>query len=326
MTMKLTEGPKLLILGGTGFLGRALCERLVRAAGGGHGGITVPTRQLQRGRAIQFLPTVLVEQADVHDDAQLARLVAGHDAVINLVGRLHGRQADFQRTHVQLPERLARACHEGGVRRLVHLSALGADSAAPSMYQRSKAAGEAALQQAGLDLTVLRPSVMFGEDDHFMNLFASLQSVFPVMPLARGHARLQPVWVGDVAEAIVRSLERDESIGQTYECAGPTAYTLAELVRLAGRWSGHPRPVLPLPEVLGQLQALSMEILPGDPILSRDNLAALRVDNLPSGRQPGLANLGIGQPVALEAVMPEVLGHHAGPARLDAWRHKAGRS
>jgi uncharacterized protein YbjT (DUF2867 family) len=317
----------ILVLGGTGFVGRALCERLVRHAGGGSGSITVPTRQLQRGRGIQFLPTVEVVQADVHDDAQLARLVAGRDAVVNLVARLHGSQDQFQQAHVVLPNRLAQACRQAGVKRLVHVSALGADATAPSVYQRSKAAGEAVLQQSGLDVTLLRPSVIFGQDDRFMNLFARLQAIFPVMPLAHGGARFQPVWVGDVAEAIVQSLQRDDSIGNTFECAGPTVYTLADLVRKAGRWSGHPRPILPLPDALGQLQALVMECLPGTPLLSRDNLASMRRDNVATGQQAGgLADLGISPPTALEAVMPEVLGSHAGPARLDAWRHKAGRS
>lgn len=311
----------ILVLGGTGFVGRALCEELVRHNGGV---ITVPTRQMPRGRHIQMLPGVEVVQADVHDDAELARLVAGRDAVVNLVARLHGSPEQFQKAHVQLPNRLAQACRNASTRRLVHVSALGADASGPSAYQRSKAAAEAVLQQSGLDLTLLRPSVIFGAEDQFINLFARLQAIFPVLPLARGGTRFQPVWVGDVARAIVRALQRDGTVGHTFQCAGPSVYTLSELVRLAGRWSGHPRPILPLPDVLGQLQALAMECLPGEPLLSRDNLASLRVDNLPDGSLPGLTDLGI-EPTPLEAVMPDVLGGHSGPARLDVWRHKAGR-
>lgn len=310
---------KLLVLGGTGFVGRALCERWVRHAGGS-AAITVPTRSLQQGQALQMLPGVELVRADVLDEQQLTRLVAGQDAVVNLVARLHGREAEFQRLHVELPRRLAQACRQAGVRRLVHVSALGADAAGPSMYLRSKAGGEAALQQAGLELTLLRPSVIFGADDRFINLFARLQALFPVLPLGGARARFQPVWVCDVAEAIVQSLARREAIGQVYECTGPSIYTLAELVRLAGRWSGHPRPIVALPDALARLQATLMQLLPGEPLISRDNLDSMRVDSVASGKLPGLPALGI-TPAALESVMPAVLG----PDPLDTRRRGAGR-
>lgn len=309
---------RLLVLGGTGFVGRALCEHWVRHAGGS-AGITVPTRSLRQGQALQMLPGVELVRADVLDERQLARLVAGQDAVVNLVARLHGREAEFQRLHVELPRRLAQACRQAGVRRLVHVSALGADAAGPSMYLRSKAGGEAALQQAGLELTLLRPSVIFGAGDRFINLFARLQALFPVLPLGGAHARFQPVWVRDVAEAIVQSLARREAIGQVYECTGPGIYTLAELVRLAGRWAGHPRPIVPLPDALARLQATLMQVLPGEPLLSRDNLDSMRVDSVAGGKLPGLQALGI-TPAALESVMPAVLG----PDPLDTRRRGAG--
>ena len=315
----------VLLLGGTGFVGRSLCEKRVERARGGEGRITVPSRQPQRAKAIQLLPTVEVVNADVHDEKQLARLVAGRDAVVNLVAILHGSEAAFQHVHVELPRKLARACQAAGVRRVVHVSALGAAANAPSRYLRSKAEGEAVLRAAGLDLTVLRPSVIFGTEDRFLNLFARLQALFPLMPLAGAGARFQPVWVNDVAQAIVNSLDRRDSIGQTYECVGPRVYTLAELVRLAGRWSGHERPVIPLPAALGQLQAMLMEWLPGEPLMSRDNLASMQVANVASGTHPGLDALGI-QPTALEGVMPEWLARGGGPARLDAWRRGAGRA
>ncbi|MEO8155118.1 MAG: NAD(P)H-binding protein, partial [Rhizobacter sp.] len=166
----------ILVLGGTGFVGRTVCEMLVERARGGDGRITVPSRQPQRAKAIQLLPTVEVVSADVHDEAQLARLVAGRDAVINLVAILHGSEAAFQRVHVELPRKLARVCAATGVKRVVHVSALGATENAPSRYLRSKAQGEAALRGASLDLTLLRPSVIFGADDRFINLFAKLQA------------------------------------------------------------------------------------------------------------------------------------------------------
>jgi uncharacterized protein YbjT (DUF2867 family) len=315
---------KLLVLGGTGFIGRSVCEKLVERSGGAGGRIRVPTRHVGRAGHIQLLPTIEVMAADVHDDAQLATLVAGRDAVINLVGILHGSAADFQRIHVDLPARLARACRAAGVRRIVHVSAIGADAAAPSSYLRSKAGGEAALSASNLDLTLLRPSVVFGEQDRFINLFARLQRVFPLMPLAGADARFQPVWVEDVAAAIVRSLDLRPAIGAPIECAGPTVYTLKELAALAGRWSGHPRPVIALPDALGRVQAAFLELLPGTPLMSRDNLASMKVASVTSGSAPGLTSLGI-IPTSVETIMRPLLERRAGVQRLEPWRAQARR-
>ncbi|MEF7615227.1 complex I NDUFA9 subunit family protein [Aquincola sp. MAHUQ-54] len=314
----------ILVLGGTGFVGRVLVERLVRRSGGAGGRIVVPTRRAARGNALRFLPTVEVVQADVNDPRQLARLLNGCDAVVNLVAILHGSEEAFRRAHAELPRQLAEACRAAGVRRVLHVSALGASSSAPSRYLRSKAAGEAVLESSGLDLTVLRPSVLFGAEDRFLNTFAGLQAVFPVIPLAGADARFQPCWVDDVAEALVRCLERPETIGQTYECAGPQVYTLRELVRLAGRWAGHPRPVLALPGALGRLQAGAMSLMPGEPLMSCDNLDSMKVPNVATGALPGLPALGI-TPAPLEQVAPSYLGRRDGVARLDPLRATARR-
>ncbi len=313
---------KIIVLGGTGFVGRAVCERLTERRG--DGSVIVPTRRLMHGNRVRSLPTVELVQANVHDEAALQRLLAGADAVINLVAILHGSAADFERVHVALPRKLAAACKASGVRRLVHVSALGVGPGSPSNYLRSKTAGEEVLQAAGLDLSLLRPSVIFGAEDRFLNLFAQLQAVAPVMPLAGGDARFQPVWVEDVAAAVVRCLDEPASIGQVYECVGPTVYTLSELVRLAGRWSGHERPQIPLPGFAGRLQATLMECLPGEPLMSRDNVDSMQVPNVATGSVPGLAALGI-TPAALEAVAPGYLGSRQGVARLDHWRRFAGR-
>jgi uncharacterized protein YbjT (DUF2867 family) len=284
-----THLSRIVVAGGTGFVGRSLCAAF--AAQGALPRLLVPTRRRVNGRSLGALPNVDVVEADVHDPAALPALLQGADALVNLVAILHGSEAAFDRTHVQLPRTLAQACRQAAVRRVVHVSALGVGLQAPSLYLRSKAAGEAVWQQSGLDVTLLRPSVIFGADDRFTNLFASLQRVAPVLPLAGAKAQFQPVWVGDVAQAVITSLARPGTIGQTIECAGPEVLTLAEIVRRSGR--GHARPVLPLPEGLAMLQAAAMEWLPGEPLMSRDNVRSMRVPNVAGGQLPGLASLGI---------------------------------
>jgi uncharacterized protein YbjT (DUF2867 family) len=291
---------RILVLGGTGFVGRHLCKELARL----QYRVTVPTRS--KVQTVQSLPSLDLVQADVHDPAALARLVRGHDAVVNLVAILHGTSFEFQRTHVDLVKKIVQACLDSGVTRLVHVSALGAASDAPSMYQRSKAAGEAVIQDSALDWTVLRPSVMFGEGDRFLNLFARLQKLVPIMPLAGADTLFQPVWVGDVVNAIVQCLQRDESARRIYEACGPERFTLRQLVKLAGSMSGHPRPVVGLPPVLARLQAFLMELAPGQPLMSRDNLDSMKVNNVASGELPGLDALGIA-PHSLSDIAPAYL-------------------
>jgi len=307
------------VLGGTGFVGHAVCEHLVEHSGGAGRRIVVPTRRLRHGLAIQSLPTVQLVQANVHDERDLTRVLAGCDALVHLVAILHGSQAD--RVPVHLPRGVAAACKAAGVRRVIHVSALGVAPDAPSRYLRSKAAGEQVWRESGLDVTVLRPSVIFGARDRFLNLFAQLQALAPFVPLGGAHARFQPVWVEDVAAAVVRCLDQPATIGQTYECAGPQPYTLAELVQLAGRLSGHPRPVLPLPGALARLQALVMESLPGEPLMSRDNVDSMKVPNVATAGQPGLAALGI-TPSAVEGVAAGYLGGIDGPGRFMPWRSR----
>jgi NADH dehydrogenase len=303
---------KILILGGTGFVGRHVCEDLARL----HWQVTLPTRHAKNAMALQSLPLVHVVEVNVHDEAALTRLVAGHDAVVNLIAILHGDEAAFERAHVELPAKLARACQAAGVKRLVQVSALGAHAkspqAPPSRYLRSKSRGEAVLQQAGLDLTVLRPSVIFGAGDQFTNMFANLQRVLPFIPLAGAHTRFQPVWVQDVAQAIVRCLQDRRSIGQTFELCGPDTLSLQAIVQLCGRLAGVRQgagvPVIPMPLWVGRLQAGLMELMPGQPLMSRDNVASLQVDNVASGKRPGLSALGL-TPSSLAGIAPGYLGH-----------------
>lgn len=301
---------RILVIGGTGFIGRHLIARL---SGGLHQ-IIVPTRLVARGRDLQIFPTVTLVQTDVHDDGALDRLVRGCDAVVNLVGILHGNTgkpygSDFARAHVLLPQRIAQACRRQGVHRLLHVSALGADSQGDSMYQRSKGDGETAIKhelQAASEggWTIFRPSVLFGPDDKFTNLFATLARWLPVLPLAGARARMQPVYVGDVVEAMATALADSHTCGKTYELGGPQVYTLGEIARLCAAWSGHPRPVINLPMGVGRIQALLFECLPGKPLMSRDNLDSMRRDNICVG--PIAPELHV-VPTGLEAVAPRYL-------------------
>ncbi len=280
---------RILVLGGTGFIGRQLVGKLCAA---GHA-VTVPTRSYARGRELAVFPTATVLPADIHDPDTLDRLLAGHQAVINLVGILHSRRGapygpDFERAHVQLPRLIAQGARRHGVARLLHVSALGASASAPSMYLRSKADGEAAIRGAypgapdtlAGSYTLFRPSVVFGPQDNFLNMFARLARWLPVLPLGGASSRLQPVHVDDVARAITAALTLPSAAGATYELAGPEVYTLGELVALAARASGHPRWVVPMPDAIARLQATFFEMLPGEPLLSRDNLDSLKVDNV----------------------------------------------
>lgn len=301
---------RVVIVGGSGFIGSAIANRLCEA------GIRVliPTRRRSRAGHVLLLPNVEVVEADVHDPAALANLFAGADAVVNTVGVLHSRSGtpfgpDFARAHVELPQKIVAACRAAGVPGLVHISALGASIDGPSEYQRSKAAGELAIHAAGADIawTILRPSVVFGRGDSFLNLFAGLARSLPVLPLAGAGCRFQPVYVEDVAEAVWQSLIRPQAAGQTFELAGPTVYTLRQLVEYVSALVGKPRPVVPLPEGIAMLQARLMEFAP-QPLMSRDNVRSMRVDNVAHGDP---LPFGL-HPTALEAVAPAWLGE-AGP-------------
>ena len=316
---------KILILGGTGFVGRHVCEKLARVPCR----VTLVTRRDINASHLQMLPMINVVSADIHDTVQLERLVAGHDAVINLIAILHGNEASFTQVHVEFPEKLAHACRAAGVKRLIHISALGASLKASSMYQRSKARGELVLRTAGLDLTLLRPSVIFGAGDQFLTLFAKLQQLFWVTPLAGANTRFQPVWVQDVAQAVVRCLQDDATIGQTYELYGPDVFTLREMVRYAGCLSGaghgRGRPVLALSDSLARLQVALLSLAPGTPLMSQDNLASMKTDNVSDGFLPGLKALGI-TPTSLPAIAPSYLSPRGLRSPFQELRKSAGRS
>jgi NADH dehydrogenase len=314
------EISSVCIVGGTGFVGRSIadhaCARGLR--------VRIVTRHTPNAAKLIVLPTVEVEVANPHDEASLAHAFADMDAVINLVGILHPRRGqDFDSVHAELPRKIAHACHAAGVLHLLHMSALGAAENGPSEYLRSKARGEAALRrEAGiLPYTIFRPSVIFGEGDRFLNLFARLARLFPLLPLAGATARFQPIWVEDVARCFVAALGDLRTFGQAYELCGPKAYTLAELVRFASEVSGHRRRILPLPDVLGRLQAAVFERLPGK-LMTRDNLRSMSVDNVCSAPFPAIFGF---EPATLEAVAPQYLAGSTSRDRYNQYRHSAGR-
>jgi uncharacterized protein YbjT (DUF2867 family) len=310
------------ILGGSGFVGRALASQL--SSRGLR--MRVVTRQRQSAMPLTVFPTAEIAVADIHDPQALRRAFEDMDAVVNLVGILHeGGNASFSRCHAELPRKVAEACKASGVRHLLHMSALGVSESAPSAYLRSKAAGEAALREAAgiLPWTVFRPSVIFGEGDRSINTFAAWLRLLPFFPLARAGARVQPVWVEDVARCFAAALGDPRTFGQVYELGGPRAYTWRELVQCAGEMSGNPRAVIGLPDAVGALQATVLGWAPRPwRLMSRDNFDSMGVDNVTKARFPEVFGI---VPSALETVAPEYLAASAARARYPRYRHYAGR-
>jgi NADH dehydrogenase len=307
----------ICLIGGGGFVGRHIAH-LLTARGLR---VRVPARDRERVKQLILLPTVDVIDANVHDDAALAALIDGAGAVINLVGVLHdGRGVQgFAQAHVELTRRIVAACGAAGVRRYLHMSALGADVDGPSRYQQTKGTAEALVRASALDWTIFRPSVIYGPDDSFLNLFAKLLAVSPVMFLARANARFQPVFVENVAAAFSRALGDQSSFWHCYDLCGPKVYTLRELVELTGALSGHRRPIIGLGDALSYAQALALELLPGK-LMSRDNLDSMKVDNVSYAPFP----FGI-RPAAIEATAPEWMSKATPRARYHDYRIHAGR-
>lgn len=294
----------ITILGGTGFVGSHLVHRL---SDDGHR-INVLSRNREAHRELLVHPSVEVYTTDVHDAESLARHFEQSEVVINLVGILNEKQHNgegFQRAHVDFTRNAADTARRCGVRRFLQMSALGADRESPSHYQRTKAEAEDYLlgECAGeLDVTVFRPSIIFGAGQNFTTRFANLVKLMPgVFPLACAETRFAPVYVNDVVEAYARCLDRPASFGRHYELCGPEIYTLREIVEYIAEHMHRKRVVLPLPDALGKLQAAVMEYLPGKPF-SLDNYRSTLNDNICTGTN-GLDELGI-HPTHMDAVVP----------------------
>jgi uncharacterized protein YbjT (DUF2867 family) len=305
------------IFGGTGFIGRYVVERLAERGAR----IRVVSRSPHtRGHHLQPLGSVdqiVVQGVDLGSEPALRQAVAGAAGVVNLIGILYetGRQ-QFAEVHGVLPGRIARAARAEGVERFVQISAIGADPASPSAYARSKAEGEHRVCEALPDATILRPSIVLGPEDGFFNRFAALARLLPALPLiGGGETRFQPVYVGDVAQAVIAALERGDCRGCTYELGGPRIYTFAELMRYMLHVIGRRRLLMNVPFGLAQAQARVLELLPQPP-LTRDQVELLKVDNVVAASAAGLAALDVSA-TPIELVVPRYLGRYrAGSAPL----------
>ena len=303
---------RYVVLGGTGFIGSHLLATLADA---GHR-ITVLSRNREQRRAINVLPNVRTISTDVHDRASLEKYIAGNDAVVNLVGILNETgDATFTHAHVDLTATLIAACRQAGVRRIHLMSSLNAGNRA-SKYLKTRGEAEAQVRNSGMDWTIYRPSVVYGNGDSFVSRFLKLLRMGPVLPVAQPHAKFQPAYVRDVAEAIRRCLDDRASIGKIHELYGPDTLELIAIVRMIRDAAGLRRMLLPLPHALGHLQAIIAELIPGKPF-SRDNFHSLGVDSV--GSRDGFAELGI-TPRRFSAMLPVALGVYSRERRFEQAR------
>lgn len=311
---------KIVVLGGSGFVGSSLVAKLDAA---GYT-VTVLTRKREAAKHLFLLPNVKVQECNVLDKQALKAALQGCDAVVNLIGILHqSRRLRFDVMHHQLPAQLAEICVDLGIKRLIHISSLRASADAPSEYLRSKAAGEAALSKYAkkLDITVFKPSIIFGRDDKFINLFAGLIRCLPVILLAKPNAKFQPIWVEDVASCFAASIQNRDTYGQTYELAGPKVYTFRALVKQIMRVTGKQRPIIGLSDGLSYAQALMMELLPVQ-LMSRDNVRSMQVDSVSEGAFPSQFCV---EPASMEAIIPEYLVDATQRGAYDRYRSVAAR-
>jgi uncharacterized protein YbjT (DUF2867 family) len=296
------------VFGGSGFLGRHTVRALARAGWR----IKVATRHPSRGFFLRPLGTVGqidFVKCDVSDADSVAQAVMGASAVINLTGILFEKGQTFEDVQADGAANIAKAAAAAGTTALVHVSAIGADLESDSAYAVSKAKGEQAVREAFPNAVILRPSIIFGPEDSFFNRFAEMARFFPALPLVGGgHTRFQPVFVGDVAQAIVTALKIQD--GRSYELGGPNVYSFKELMQLILRETGRRRALVPLPFGLAALKAMFLQLLP-KPLLTPDQVRLLKKDNVVAPTAAGLADLGITS-TSVEAVIPSYL-----------WRYRA---
>ena len=293
------------VFGGSGFIGQYVVQRLARAGAR----VRVPTRDAGRVTALKpfgDVGQVAALPCNIHDDATVARAIAGCDAVINLTGILYEPSArdTFDAIQHQAAARIAAAAAAAGITDVVHMSAIGANASSPSAYAKSKAAGEQAALTAVPTARILRPSVVFGPEDDFFNRFAQMAVYSPILPLiAGGKTRFQPVYVGDVADAVIATLVDPARAGLTFELGGPDVRSFKQLLEMMLQQIDRPRRLMNLSMGLARFQASIFEKLPGPPMLTRDQLLLLQSDNVVSGNTPTLAALGLAA-TPMAAILP----------------------
>lgn len=306
----------ITVFGGSGFVGGQVVRILARRGWR----IRVAVRRPDRAYKLQtsgHVGQIQAVRCDATNAADVQMALEGADAAINLVGVLHeSGSRTFQAVHVGAARTIADACAAAGVGRLVHVSALGANPESASNYACTKAAGEMAVREAKPDAVVIRPSIVFGSGDSFLNKFAAMASIAPALPLiGGGQTRFQPVYVGDAAEAIVRAVERPDAAGRTFELGGPEVMTFEDILKLILRETRRRNGLVPLPffaaRAIGSLAQLT-SVVGVTPVLTRDQVALLESDNVVSDSAEGLAELGI-QPTGIEAIAPAYL-----------WRYRRG--
>lgn len=311
---------QVTVLGGSGFVGSALANKLDAA---GYQ-VKVLTRRRESSKHLILLPNVDVVECNVMQDVEMAHALKDSDIVINLVGILHDdSEFGFERIHHQLARRLVQLCAELGIPRLVHMSALQAGANAPSAYLRSKAAGETAILEHAkkIDITIFRPSVIFGRGDSFLNLFATLVKLMPVIFLAKPHAKFQPIWVEDVATAFVSCLQNTDTYGKIYELGGSKVYTLRQLVQKVANILGKKRIIVGLNDSLSMFQGFILELLPIK-LMTRDNIKSMQVDNVCKNGFPEVFGF---TPTDLETLLPEFLTNKSPRSAYKRFRGVAGR-
>lgn len=301
--------PQITVFGGTGFIGRHLVRRLAKTGAI----LRIPTRDAEKALVLKpmgDIGKIVPISCSVRSDASVAAAIGNSDAVVNLIGILYQKGANnFQAIHVEAAARIARLAKEAGAKHFVHMSALGASENSSSAYARSKAAGEKAVRMFFPDATILRPSIVFGPEDNFFNLFATLARYFPALPLiGGGMTRFQPVYAGDVAEAILQSLCRPDAQGMVYELGGPQVYSFSELIEMILRLTGRRRFLFNLPWSLAKIHAALHEFLPlPRPLITRDQVELLKTDNIVHEAQANdLRALGI-TPTSVEVILPTYL-------------------
>ncbi|MBK1667919.1 complex I NDUFA9 subunit family protein [Rhodovibrio sodomensis] len=295
------------VFGGSGFVGRYIVKRLAKEGWV----VRVAVRDTEKAHFLQpygNVGQIVRMPVPIQDETAVREAVDGADAVFNAIGLLFepGGAQTFDEVHVNGPERIARLAAETGVKRLIHVSAIGADKESDSVYARTKAEGETAILKQFPQATILRPSIVIGPEDGFLNFFAQMARISPALPLiGGGKTRFQPVYVGDVADAAMAAVHESKTKGKTYELGGPKVYTFKQLMELLLKEIRRKRLLLPIPFGVAQLQAGAAELLP-KPLLTRDQVTLLKQDNVVQKGALSFKTLGL-EPQAIEAILPTYL-------------------